>query len=101
MPIDLADTFRYCHLTQGTNFLATERMLGLGGELTYRSCTSFGSIQLSSIPKDLNPFYPSDVILLHHSFEHMADPEQELKTCFERLNPSERLLAHCPVEGQA
>jgi hypothetical protein len=50
MPIDLANTFHDCHSTQRTNFLATERMLGLGGEFTYASCTS---IQLSSIPKDL------------------------------------------------
>ena len=60
MPIDLAYTCRYCHSTQGTNFLATERMLGMGGEFTYTSCTSCGSIQLSSIPEDLGPYYPSD-----------------------------------------
>jgi SAM-dependent methyltransferase len=204
MPIDLADTCRYCHITQGTNFLATERMLGMGGEFTYTSCTSCGSIQLSSIPEDLGPYYPSDyysfsslqpsgflrnllkkirirayfatglnlflppfggswlkklspkftdriadvgcgngqllyelhvsgfkdlhgfdpflekesqlgaglklwnkefgqtdlyfdVVMLHHSFEHMADPEQILKTCFDRLNPGGTLLVRCPV----
>jgi SAM-dependent methyltransferase len=204
MPIDLAYTCRYCHSTQGTNFLATERMLGMGGEFTYASCTSCGSIQLSSIPEDLGPYYPRDyysfgllqpsgllrnllkkirirayfatglkfflppfggswlkklslnftdciadvgcgngqllyelhvsgyknlhgfdpflenesqlgaglklwnkefgqtdlyfdVVMLHHSFEHMADPEQVLKTCFERLNPGGRLLVRCPV----
>jgi len=208
MPIDLASSCRYCHSTQGTNFLATERMLGLGGEFTYRSCSSCGSIQLSSIPKDLGPYYPSDyysfgqlqpsgllrnlfkkirirayfatglklflppfgggwlkklsprftdriadvgcgngqllyelqvsgfkdlhgfdpflekasqlgsgltlwnyelgqsdlcfdVIMLHHSFEHMADPEQVMKTCFERLNPGGRLLVRCPVADAA
>jgi len=204
MPIDLAYTCRYCHSTQGINFLATERMLGLGGEFTYTSCTSCGSIQISSILEDLGPYYPSDyysfgllqpsgllrnllknirirayfatglkfflppfggswleilsprvtdriadvgcgngqllyelhvsgfknlhgfdpflenesqlgtglklwniefgqtdlyfdVVMLHHSFEHMADPEQVLKTCFERLNPGGRLLVRCPV----
>jgi SAM-dependent methyltransferase len=101
MPIDLASSCRYCHSTQGTNFLATERMLGLGGEFTYRSCSSCGSIQLSSIPKDLGPYYPSDVIMLHHSFEHMADSEQVMKTCFERLNPGGRLLVRCPVADAA
>lgn len=204
MPIDLAYTCRYCHSTQGTNFLATERMLGMGGEFNYTSCNSCGSIQLSSIPEDLGPYYPRDyysfgvlqpsgllrnllkkirirayfatglkfflppfggswlkklslnftdriadvgcgngqllyelhvsgfknlhgfdpflenesqlsaglklwntefgqtdlyfdVVMLHHSFEHMADPEQVLKTCFERLNPGGRLLVRCPV----
>jgi len=204
MPIDLADTCRYCHSSQGTNFLATERMLGMGGEFTYTSCTSCGSIQLSSIPEDLGPYYPSDyysfsslqpsgflrnllkkirirayfatglnlflppfggswlkklnpkftdriadvgcgngqllyelhvagfkdlhgfdpflanesqlgtglklwnkefgqtdlyfdVVMLHHSFEHMAEPEQVVKTCFDRLNPGGTLLVRCPV----
>jgi len=204
MPIDLAYTCRYCHSTQGTNFLAIERMLGMGGEFNYTSCNSCGSIQLSSIPEDLGPYYPRDyysfgllqpsgllrnllkkirirayfatglkfflppfggswlkklslnftdgiadvgcgngqllyelhvsgyknlhgfdpflenesqlgaglklwnkefgqtdlyfdVVMLHHSFEHMADPEQVLKTCFERLNPGGRLLVRCPV----
>lgn len=208
MPIDLADNCRYCHSTQGTNFLATERMLGLGGEFTYRSCSSCGSIQLASIPEDLNPYYPSDyysfgllqpsgllrsllkkirmhayfatgsnffsppfggdwlkklrpkvtdriadvgcgngqllyelhvsgfqylhgfdpflenssqlgkgltiwnkelaqsdlhfdVIMLHHSFEHMADPEQVVKTCFDRLNHGGTLLVRCPVADAA
>jgi SAM-dependent methyltransferase len=179
-------------------------MLGMGGEFNYTSCTSCGSIQLSSIPEDLGPYYPRDyysfgvlqpsgllrnllkkirirayfatglkfflppfggswlkklslnftdriadvgcgngqllyelhvsgfknlhgfdpflenesqlsaglklwntefgqtdlyfdVVMLHHSFEHMADPEQVLKTCFERLNPGGRLLVRCPV----
>jgi SAM-dependent methyltransferase len=204
MPIDLAYTCRYCHSTQGTNFLAIERMLGMGGEFNYTSCNSCGSIQLSTIPEDLGPYYPRDyysfgllqpsgllrnllkkirirayfatglkfflppfggswlkklslnftdgiadvgcgngqllyelhvsgfknlhgfdpflenesqlgaglklwnkefgqtdlyfdVVMLHHSFEHMADPEQVLKTCFERLNPGGRLLVRCPV----
>jgi SAM-dependent methyltransferase len=176
----------------------------MGGEFTYTSCTSCGSLQLSSIPENLGPYYPSDyysfgllqpsglfrnllkkirirayfaaglkfflppfglswlkklslnftdciadvgcgngqllyelhvsgfknlhgfdpflenesqlgaglklwnkefgqtdlyfdVVMLHHSFEHMADPEQVLKTCFERLNPGGRLLVRCPV----
>jgi len=201
MPIDLGYSCHYCHSTQGTNFLATERMLGLGGEFTYASCTS---IQLSSIPKDLGAYFPSayyslgrlqlsggfrnflkkirmraflatglpffsprfggywlkklnpkftdciadvgcgngqllyelhvagfenlhgfdpylpkteqlapglklwkqdlmetdlkfDLLMLHHSFEHLADPEAVLRTCFDRLNPGGRLLVRCPV----
>jgi SAM-dependent methyltransferase len=208
MPIDLADTCRYCHSTHGTNFLATERMLGMGGEFTYMACTTCGSIQLLSIPEDLGPYYPSDyysfsslrssgflrnllkkirirsyfatglnlflppfggywlkklspkftdriadvgcgngqllyelhvsgfedlhgfdpflenesqlgaglkiwnkefgqtnlyfdVVMLHHSFEHMAEPEQVLKTCFDRLNPGGTLLIRCPVSDAA
>ena len=204
MPIDSAYTCHYCHSTQRTIFLATERMLGLGGEFRYASCTSCGSIQLFTIPEDLGPYYPRDyysfgllqpsgllrnllkkirirtflatgwkfflppfggywlkklhpkftdriadvgcgngqllyelhvsgfkdlhgfdpflenesrlgaglqlwkkeleqtdlyfdVLMMHHSFEHMADPEQVLKTCFERLNPGGRLLVRCPV----
>ena len=208
MPIELTSTCRYCHSTQETNFLATERMLGLGGEFNYASCHSCGSIQLLTIPEDLSSYYPSnyysfssllpsgllrnllkkirirayfatglkffsppfggywlkklhlkftdriadvgcgngqllyelhvsgfkdlhgfdpflesesqlgtglklwnkefgqtdlyfDVVMLHHSFEHMADPEQVLKTCYERLNPGGMLLVRCPVTDSA
>jgi len=208
MPIDSAYTCHYCHSTRGTIFLATERMLGLGGEFRYASCTSCGSIQLLTIPEDLGPYYPRDyysfgllqpsgllrnllkkirirtflatgwkfflppfggywlkklhskftdriadvgcgngqllyelhvsgfkdlhgfdpflenesrlgaglqlwkkeleqtdlyfdVLMMHHSFEHMADPQQVFKTCFERLNPGGRLLVRCPVADAA
>lgn len=208
MPIDLTCTCRYCHSTQGTIFLATERMLGLGGEFTYAACSDCDSIQLLTVPKDLRPYYPSeyyslgplqssgtfrnflkkirmwaflatgnsfftprfggywlkklnpkftdriadvgcgngqllyelqvagfedlhgfdpflesesqlgpglklwnkefgqtdcyfDVVMLHHSFEHMEDPEQVLKTCFERLNSEGMLLVRCPVADAA
>ena len=208
MPIDSAYTCHYCHSTQGTIFLGTERMLGLGGEFRYASCTSCGSIQLFTIPEDLGPYYPRDyysfgllqpsgllrnllkkirirtflatgwkffspsfggywlkklhpkftdriadvgcgngqllyelhvsgfkdlhgfdpflenesrlgaglqlwkkeleqtdlyfdVLMMHHSFEHLADPQQVFKTCFERLNPGGRLLVRCPVADAA
>jgi SAM-dependent methyltransferase len=42
-----------------------------------------------------------DVLMMHHSFEHMADPQQVFKTCFERLNPGGRLLVRCPVADAA
>ncbi|MEK0441471.1 MAG: hypothetical protein RL403_449 [Bacteroidota bacterium] len=208
MPIDLAYNCHYCHSTQGTNFLATERMLGLAGEFTYATCSDCGSIQLLTIPQDLSPYYPSDyyslgrlqpsgglrnflkkirmqaflatgyslfsprfggywlkklnpkftdciadvgcgngqllyelhvagfkelhgfdpylpkteqlapglklwkkdfaeaefkfdLLMLHHSFEHLANPEGVIKTCFERLNPGGRLLVRCPVADAA
>lgn len=204
MPIDLAYRCHYCHSTEHQTFLATERMLGLGGEFTYATCTACGSVQLVTIPKDHGPYYPSDyyslgrlqpsgtlrnflkkirmraflatghsffaprfggywlkklrpkltdriadvgcgngqllyelhvsgfveghgfdpylekteqiasglklwkqelaqtdlkfdVVMLHHSFEHLADPEAVLNTCFDRLNPGGRLLVRCPV----
>jgi SAM-dependent methyltransferase len=208
MPIDLAYCCHYCHSTQGNYFIATERMLGLGGEFTYATCKSCSSIQLVTFPKDLSPYYPSDyyslgrlqpsgalrnflkkirmraflatgypflsprfggywlkklnpkftdriadvgcgngqllyelqvagfkelhgfdpylskteqlapglklwkqdlaetdlkfdLLMLHHSFEHLADPEAVLNTCFERLNPGGRLLVRCPVADAA
>ncbi len=208
MPIELAYSCHYCHSSQGTNFLATERMLGLGGEFSYATCAACGSIQLQTVPTDLSPYYPSayyslgrlqpsgvirnflkkirmraflatglpllsprfggywlkklnpkfpdcivdvgcgngqllyelhvagfknlhgfdpylekttqlapglklwkqdlaetdlkfDVLMLHHSFEHLADPEKVLQTCFERLNPGGRLLVRCPVADAA
>ncbi len=208
MPIDLGYSCHYCHSTQGTTFLATERMLGLAGEFTYATCSDCGSIQLLTIPQDLSPYYPSDyyslgrlqpsgglrnflkklrmhaflatgyslfsprfggywlkklnpqftdriadvgcgngqllyelhvagfkelhgfdpylekqeqlapgltlwkqdlgqtdlkfdLLMLHHSFEHLADPESVLSTCFERLNPGGRLLVRCPVADAA
>jgi SAM-dependent methyltransferase len=208
MPIDLAYSCHYCHSTQGTNFLATERMLGLGGEFTYVTCDACGSLQLLTVPQDLSPYYPSDyyslgrlqpsgglrnflkkirmraflatensffsprfggywlkrlhpkftdriadvgcgngqllyelhvsgfkdlhgfdpylpkteqlapglklwkqdlaetdlkfdLVMLHHSFEHLADPEGVLRICHERLNPGGRLLVRCPVANAA
>ena len=38
-----------------------------------------------------------DVIMLHHAFEHMADPKMILKLCFEKLNPGGKLLIRTPV----
>jgi SAM-dependent methyltransferase len=204
MPIDSANSCRYCYSNQQRIFSATERMLGLGGEFTYAACTSCGSVQQVTIPEDLSLFYPSDyyslgrlqlsgsvlnflkkirmwfflttghsffsprfggywlknlnpkltdriadvgcgngqllyelhvlgfqdlhgfdpflekqvqlatgltlwkqefgqtdlnfdLVMLHHSFEHLEDPEEALKVCFERLNPGGRLLVRCPV----
>ena len=80
MPIELTSTCRYCHSTQGTNFLATERMLGLGGEFTYASCLSCGSIQLLSIPEDLDPYYPSN----YYSFSRLQ-PSGLLRTLLKKI----------------
>ena len=38
-----------------------------------------------------------DLIMMHHSFEHMEDAGQILKTCFENLNPGGKLLIRTPV----
>lgn len=59
MPIDSAYRCNFCHSTQGTTFLATERMLGLGGTFSYIACASCGSLQLIDVPKDLSAYYPN------------------------------------------
>jgi SAM-dependent methyltransferase len=41
--------------------------------------------------------YHFDLIMMHHSFEHMEDPHQVLKSCFEKLIPGGKLLIRCPV----
>lgn len=38
-----------------------------------------------------------EVIMMHHAFEHMEDPEEVLKSCFQQLNPGGKLLIRCPV----
>lgn len=38
-----------------------------------------------------------DFIFMHHSFEHMEDPEAVLRSCFEKLNSEGILLVRCPV----
>lgn len=38
-----------------------------------------------------------DLIMMHHSFEHMEDPGAILRACFEKLNPGGKLLIRCPV----
>lgn len=38
-----------------------------------------------------------DLIMMHHSFEHMESASQILETCFEKLNPGGQLLIRTPV----
>lgn len=38
-----------------------------------------------------------DVIMMHHSFEHMEDPQAILSSCYAHLNPGGKLLIRCPV----
>lgn len=38
-----------------------------------------------------------DLIMMHHAFEHMEDPQQVLKSCYQQLNPGGTLLIRCPV----
>lgn len=42
-----------------------------------------------------------DLILMHHAFEHMANPREVLKACFERLRPGGKLLIRTPVADAA
>jgi hypothetical protein len=57
MPIDSANSCRYCHSNQQRIFSGTERMLGFGGGFTYAACAS---VQQVTIPENLSLFYPSD-----------------------------------------
>ncbi len=38
-----------------------------------------------------------DLIMMHHSFEHMEDPHAVLTACYDKLNPGGKLLIRCPV----
>lgn len=38
-----------------------------------------------------------DLIMMHHAFEHVSDPEQLLSTCRGKLNPGGKLLIRTPV----
>ncbi len=38
-----------------------------------------------------------DLIMMHHSFEHMEDPESILKVCFQKLKAGGKLLVRTPV----
>jgi len=40
-----------------------------------------------------------DLIMMHHAFEHMADPEEILEICLDRLVPGGKLLVRTPVAG--
>jgi SAM-dependent methyltransferase len=42
-----------------------------------------------------------DLIMMHHSFEHMLDPHELLEFCFNKLNPGGKLLIRCPVADAA
>lgn len=38
-----------------------------------------------------------DLIMMHHAFEHMENPQDVLTSCFNQLNPGGKLLIRCPV----
>lgn len=38
-----------------------------------------------------------DLIMMHHSFEHMEDPHKVLECCYQQLKPGGKLLIRCPV----
>lgn len=203
MPIDPQGCCKFCKSDRLKRFIATERMLGLGGAFSYLECLDCGSLQLDDSVEDFSPYYPKDyysfvslnkssakknflkalrmrvflstglhsiapiygywlrklrpkyddriadvgcgngqllyelsvsgfkdlhgfdpfidrsvdvsislklwkkriedsdikfdVIMMHHSFEHMEDPHAILSSCFEHLNPGGKLLIRCPV----
>lgn len=41
--------------------------------------------------------YSFDIIMMHHSFEHMSDPKQVLTDCYNHLNPGGKLLVRTPI----
>ncbi|TFV95536.1 class I SAM-dependent methyltransferase [Algoriphagus kandeliae] len=195
---------KFCGGEDLREFIAQEKMLGLGESFVYQECLSCQSLQIKEVPKDLSPYYPSegyysfiplvksgslrlflkklrmrmfldlgiswkspsygywlkrihrkfedaiadvgcgngqllyelhaggfrnltgidpflsessqiapgfklvkskleevdqkfDVIMMHHSFEHLENPEEELKRCYNSLNPGGRLLIRTPL----
>ncbi|NVJ87200.1 MAG: class I SAM-dependent methyltransferase [Algoriphagus sp.] len=42
-----------------------------------------------------------DVIMMHHSFEHLDDPSQILKQCYDSLHPGGRVLIRTPLAKSA
>lgn len=82
MPIDLAYSYQYCHSTQKTNFLAIERVLGLGGEFAYATGGTCNSLQLITVPKDLSYYYPKEILFDATAFHFFG-------TCF--FEPGEKL----------
>jgi 2-polyprenyl-3-methyl-5-hydroxy-6-metoxy-1,4-benzoquinol methylase len=53
--------------------------------------------------KELTELEPNsyDLLMLHHSFEHMDQPFEELRNCYELLKPGGHLLIRIPVVGEA
>lgn len=50
---------------------------------------------LKSELKDSDQMF--DLIMYHHAFEHLVNPEKELKICFDRLKPNGKVLIRIPV----
>ncbi|MCS5491149.1 class I SAM-dependent methyltransferase [Algoriphagus limi] len=195
---------KFCGGKKLREFIAHEKMLGLGEAFVYQECLSCHSLQIKEVPEDLSPYYPSegyysflplvqsdsfrlflkklrmrmflkwgiswkspsygywlkriyrsfddaiadvgcgngqllyelhaggfrnltgidpflkessliapglklikskleevdqkfDVIMMHHSFEHLHDPVEELQKCYDSLKPGGRLLIRTPL----
>jgi SAM-dependent methyltransferase len=202
MPTEITQSScHFCGSGDGIEFIAVERMMGLGDSFVYRECKSCGSLQISDVPKNLSDYYPEqyysfqplsksgffrillkkvrmwifrnfgffapiygywlrkvnskfsariadigcgsgqllyelycggycnlegydpfipedkqinpglklfkkkfenaegkfDLIMMHHSFEHMANPAEILQECYEKLNLGGKLLIRCPI----
>ena len=53
---------------------------------------------LTLFPKEINQANGIfDLIMMHHAFEHLADPKTALKACWEKLKPGGKLLLRLPV----
>jgi SAM-dependent methyltransferase len=64
-------------------FMATERNLSTGGRLRRQDIS------------ELDGGY--DLIMFHHSFEHLPDPEASLREALKRLTPGGRVLIRMPT----
>ncbi|WP_134199098.1 class I SAM-dependent methyltransferase [uncultured Algoriphagus sp.] len=42
-----------------------------------------------------------DIMLMHHAFEHMAEPKKTLETCRQKLKKDGRLLIRTPLAGSS
>lgn len=56
------------------------------------------SPELTLFPREIEKVEGSfDLIMMHHAFEHMEDPNTTLKACWEKLTPGGKLLVRLPV----
>ena len=53
--------------------------------------------------KDLKELKPNsfDLLMMHHAYEHMSEPLEELKKCYDLLKSKGHLMIRIPVVGMA
>jgi SAM-dependent methyltransferase len=73
-----------CHICNSQRISKTlsvrEMMLGLREEFEYFLCTDCGCLQISSIPQNIERYYPADYI----SFKHPLEPTNYVRKWFSR-----------------